>query len=67
MVVRDPGAHPIRELGFSAEGRVVVVGPFRQNWGLWTDSPVSLDPDSYAIINADEFERHWQEAIREFG
>jgi hypothetical protein len=53
---------PVREIGFSADGLPLVLGPFKDNRGFWTDSPVLLDAAGYAHVGAEEFERQWGEA-----
>ena len=56
---------PVREIGFSAGGLVLVLGPFDGNWGFWTDSHVLLDATRQAPVDAEEFERQWNEAADE--
>ena len=54
----------LRELGFDKEGNSVVAGPFRSNYGFWTDNQLTLDDYNCfdpIRISKNEFENDWKE------
>lgn len=53
----------VREIGFSKHGEPIVIGPYGRNFGMWTDSPILLDPLEYGYeqIQAEDFEKYWLE------
>ena len=54
---------PTREIGIDALAEIIVIGPWRNNRGLWTDSPVALDPEQYVSLARSDFERSWNKYI----
>ncbi len=50
---------PTREIGFTHSGEPIVLGPFEDNYGLWTDSPILLEPSEYPSVAPEEFESAW--------
>jgi len=50
---------PMREVGFDSEGKPIVIGPHGRNWGLWTDSPITLEASEYPTVSPAEFESAW--------
>ena len=55
---------PTREIGFDWHGEPIVLVPFRANYGVWTDSPVSLDPSDYQSVTRSTFEAAWRTLSR---
>ena len=53
------GTKPIREIGFNRSGEPVVLGPFGANYGMWTDSPVLIEPSDYPSVSKDLFVVDW--------
>jgi len=53
----------VREIGFSKQGAPIVIGPYGRNFGMWTDSPILLDPleSGYEEIQEKDFEKYWLE------
>jgi hypothetical protein len=50
---------PQREVGFSAGGEPIAVGPFGRNLGFWTDSPMIFVATDYARVEDRAFEQVW--------
>jgi len=50
---------PLREVGLDAEGRVVVIGPWRDNYGVIVDCNGIFDPSQYPHVSAEQFEHEW--------
>ena len=65
LEVDDEEGTPIREIGLDERGVPVMIMPWKDNYGFWTDSPVKVDQlaKSTEMIFSDkeEFERHWNE------
>ncbi len=59
----DSKSHSVtREIGISADGELIIIGPFESSRGLWTDSNISINPDDYESLTAYEFAKCWAEA-----
>ena len=50
---------PLREVGFDSSGRVVVIGPWRDNYGCIVDSNVTFALSEYPHVSAEQFEHEW--------
>ena len=50
---------PQREIGFDGKGVPVVVGPFEENTGFWTDSSMSFVGDEHDPVPGADFEGQW--------
>lgn len=55
----DETGTPQRELGFDAHGSVIVASPLGDNFGFWTDSTMTFNPDEYKVIPDEEFGSAW--------
>ena len=51
---------PTREIGFDRYGEPIVLGPLGANYGVWTDSPVTLHPSEFQSVTRDRFEAAWR-------
>jgi hypothetical protein len=52
---------PTRELGFDAQGELIVAAPIGPNYGFWTDSGEPIESGDYQEIEATDFEKVWEE------
>ena len=50
---------PLREVGLDSASRVVVIGPWLDNYGFIVDSPVTFNPAEYQQLSAEQFEQEW--------
>ncbi|WP_460219307.1 hypothetical protein [Psychroserpens sp. MEBiC05023] len=54
---------PEREIGMDKDGRIIVIMPFKNNYGYWTDNNLLLTDfkDHFDIteLNQDSFENYW--------
>jgi len=50
----------LREVGLDENSVPVVMGPWGDNHGLWTDSHTMLNSIEYEELAADEFEAGWR-------
>ncbi len=50
---------PLREIGLNSDGRVVVISPWRNNYGFILDSPVTFNFAEYEHVSAEQFEHEW--------
>ena len=51
-----------RELGFDKDGNLIVITPYKRNYGFWTDNTLSLDDYNYfepLKITKEEFDKDW--------
>ncbi len=59
----DSKSHSVtREIGLSADGELIIIGPFQSSRGLWTDSNIRINPDDFESLTAYEFAKCWAEA-----
>ena len=59
-----------REIGFDANGAMVVAMPHGKNYGYWTDNHLTLkDYDSFhpTVIDRTEFEKDWKAFVDQSG
>jgi hypothetical protein len=59
----DDHGRPQREVGLNASGEGIFAAPSGKERGLWTDSPVTLNPDEYEEISRGQFEAVWLAAV----
>lgn len=59
LEVDSQKARVLREVGFDEKGTPIVIGPFRSNFGVWTDSPAVREWHTYERITKEEFEQQW--------
>ncbi len=59
----DETGKPIREIGIDAKESTIVIGPWRRNRGLWTDSPVLSEAKNYTSLPKTDFENKWNKYI----
>jgi hypothetical protein len=56
---------PEREIGLDNKGKVMMIMPWKENHGFWTDSSVQVDElaksRDMTFGNKEEFERLWDE------
>jgi hypothetical protein len=50
---------PQREVGFNASGEPVVAGPLGQNFGFWTDSPMTFSVGEHPQVAEQAFAEVW--------
>jgi hypothetical protein len=54
---------PNRELGKDINGNIILIMPWRDNYGYWTDNNITIDyfQDHFKATNIDkaEFEKNW--------
>jgi len=55
----DGTGAPERELGFAEDGEAIVAAPVGSNFGYFTDSNMTFDPDEYREVPAETFEAAW--------
>ena len=58
-----------REIGFDKNGKVIMVMPFHNNYGYWTDNNLTLEDFKkfeYIEISATEFESEWNSYTKKF-
>jgi hypothetical protein len=63
----DQAGVPRRELGFDAEGSVIVGGPMQGNTGFWTDSAMRFNEPPYQAVSAKDFEAAWRLMEKRYG
>ena len=63
LEVDDEEGTPEREIGLDENGKVVMIMPWKNNYGFWTDSPVQIDDlaktHEMNFVDKEEFERLW--------
>jgi len=59
--VDDKSGTPEREIGFDENNIPIVAAPFHDNYGLWTDSPVTFQDNNYDLIKSEDFEKVWNQ------
>lgn len=63
----DDEGRPLREIGFNAENKPIVLGPFGRNYGFLVDSPINWKDSEGDSVEAEKcFETAWQELLQEF-
>lgn len=50
---------PLREVGFSADGTILAIGPWQDNYGFIVDSNATFNPDEHERICNQQFECEW--------
>ncbi len=54
---------PTREIGKGVNGKIILIMPWRDNYGYWTDNNITLDyfKDHFKALNIDksEFDKNW--------
>ncbi|MBL7922080.1 MAG: hypothetical protein JNJ40_17325 [Bacteroidia bacterium] len=54
---------PTREIGKDINGKIILIMPWRDNYGYWTDNNITIDyfKDHFKATNIDksEFEMNW--------
>jgi hypothetical protein len=65
LEVDDEDGMPMREVGLDDKGNAIMIMPWKENYGFWSDSLFSVDnlATSYAITfsNKAEFDKLWEE------
>jgi hypothetical protein len=65
LEVDDEDGMPMREVGLDDKGNAIMIMPWKENYGFWSDSLFSVDnlATSYAITfsNKAEFDKLWKE------
>ena len=63
LEIDDEEGTPEREIGLDEHGKVVMIMPWKNNYGFWTDSPVQIDDlaktHEMNFVDKEEFERLW--------
>lgn len=64
MVIEfDEGGIPEREIGLDKDGTVVMIMPWKDNYGYWTDSNFNLKDFiigfNFSEIENEDFEQKW--------
>ena len=62
LIEFDEQGHPWREIGLDADGKPLLAGPDRRNYGFWLDTNMRIADFHGESITAEEFERLWQAA-----
>lgn len=54
---------PTREIGKDINGKIILIMPWRDNYGYWTDNNITIDyfKDHFKATNIDksEFDKNW--------
>lgn len=66
LEVDDKDNMPNREIGFDSDGMPIVIGPYDNNYGFWTDSDESVDVTWGSPIEAERFDQAWAQFEREW-
>lgn len=65
LEVDEEDGTPEREIGLDDNGKVMMIMPWKDNYGFWTDSPVQIDElaktQETNFVDKEEFERLWTE------
>jgi hypothetical protein len=65
LEVNDKEGTPDREIGLDDTGNVMMIMPWRNNYGFWTDSNVLVDDlaksHEMQFVNRQEFESLWND------
>ena len=65
LEVDDEEGTPDREIGLDENGNVIMIMPWRNNYGFWTDSNVRVDDLAKSLemqfVDGQEFEKLWNE------
>jgi hypothetical protein len=55
---------PVREIGKDLNGNTILIMPWRDNYGYWTDNKITLDyfKDHFKATSIDktEFDKYWE-------
>ena len=59
---------PTREIGKDINGRIILIMPWRDNYGYWTDNNITIDyfKDHFKAKNIDkaEFDKNWDTFVK---
>jgi len=58
--IEDGTGQPLREVGLDSDQRVLVIGPWRNNFGFIVDCCDTFVPSEYPQITQEQFEHEWQ-------
>jgi hypothetical protein len=65
LEVDEEDGTPEREIGLDDKGKVMMIMPWKGNYGFWTDSPVQIDELAKTremnFVDKEEFDRLWTE------
>ena len=63
LIEFDAGGIPEREIGLDKDGKVVMIMPWKDNYGYWTDNNLNLtdfmNGFTYSEIENEYFEHRW--------
>ena len=66
LEIDDKNGKIIREIGFNKNKEVIIIGPWDNNYGFWTDSNVLIEKYAeYKAICENEFKEKWDNYINE--
>lgn len=64
LIEFDAGGIPEREIGLDKDGKVVMIMPWKDNYGYWTDNNLNLtdfmNGFKYSEIENEYFEHRWK-------
>ncbi|MBD9424761.1 hypothetical protein IB232_05460 [Pseudomonas sp. PDM15] len=63
LIEFDERGLPHREIGITKNGKPVIAGPNKENYGFWLDTNMSIADFCDAPLTRDEFETTWKEAV----
>ena len=55
----DEAGESVRELGLDEQGTAITAGPWKRNFGFWTDSPGPFPADMAEPLSQAQFEQAW--------
>jgi hypothetical protein len=67
LEIDDKDSKPNREIGFGSDGKPIVIGPYGNNYGFWTDSDESVDVAWGSPVEAERFNQAWDRFEKEWG
>lgn len=57
--IESSTGQPLREVGLDADGRAIVIGPWRENHGFIVDCNGTFDAIQHPNVSAEQFEHEW--------
>jgi hypothetical protein len=63
----DTQGIPQREIGFNSSGEPIVIAPFGENFGYWTDSPMSFAVSEHEAVSSQAFQTMWSQFESDWG
>lgn len=57
----DSQGNPQREIGFNSQDEPIVIAPFGNNFGYWTDSSMSFAVSEHEAVPSQAFETQWSQ------